>query len=160
LQETKKVEFDSAFIRGFAPKRFDQFVFSPSEGASVGILVLWASNAFKGEGLMCESFGVVVKFTAFASDESFFLVNVYGPCEGEARDNFVAWLCHLDIADDAMWLLVRDFNFIDIQRVKTERVLMSKIFVVLMKSLVIWVLLNCRLKVVHIPGVTCNRTLY
>ena len=40
LQETKKESFDANFIRGFAPKRFDQFVFSPSDGASGGLLVL------------------------------------------------------------------------------------------------------------------------
>ena len=37
LQETKKEHFDNAFIRGFAPKRFDNFAFVPSEGASGGI---------------------------------------------------------------------------------------------------------------------------
>jgi hypothetical protein len=38
-------------------------------------------------------------------------VNVYGPCEGIDRENFVAWLFHLNITDDELWLLVGDFNF-------------------------------------------------
>jgi hypothetical protein len=111
LQETKKHDFDSAFIRAFAPRRFDQFVFSPSDGASGGILVLWSSNIFSGNVLMIESFGIVVEFTSTRSNDKFFLVNVYGPCDGSAREDFVAWLCHLDIEDEAMWLFVGDFNF-------------------------------------------------
>jgi hypothetical protein len=32
LQETKKDHFDMAFIRKFAPRRFDKFDFVPSSG--------------------------------------------------------------------------------------------------------------------------------
>jgi exonuclease III len=39
LQETKKESIDLHFIRKFAPKRFHRFDFSPSSGASGGILV-------------------------------------------------------------------------------------------------------------------------
>ena len=45
------------------------------------------------------------------SSDEFFLVNVYGPCEGAARENFVAWLFSLPVADDELWLFVGDFNF-------------------------------------------------
>lgn len=38
FQETKKENFDSAFIRNFAPRRFDKFAFAPSVGASGGSL--------------------------------------------------------------------------------------------------------------------------
>lgn len=34
LQETKKQDFDSGFIRNFAPRHFDKFDFVPSVGAS------------------------------------------------------------------------------------------------------------------------------
>jgi exonuclease III len=46
LQETKKESIDLQFVRKFPPKRFDRFDFSPSNGASGGILVCWASNHF------------------------------------------------------------------------------------------------------------------
>lgn len=46
LQETKRNTFDLSYIRKFAPKRFDKFDFCPSEGASGGILVCWASSYF------------------------------------------------------------------------------------------------------------------
>jgi exonuclease III len=111
LQETKKRHFDASFIRKFAPKRFDKFSFVPSDGASGGLLVLWVGNSFVGEVLLEESFGIVISFTSVLSLEKFTLVNVYGPCEGLERENFVAWLFHLDIADDEIWILLGDFNF-------------------------------------------------
>jgi endonuclease/exonuclease/phosphatase family metal-dependent hydrolase len=111
LQETKKRHFDASFIRKFAPKRFDKFAFVPSDGASGGLLVRWVGNAFVGQVLLEESFGIVISFTSVLSLEKFTLVNVYGPCEGFERENFVAWLFHLDIADDANWILLGDFNF-------------------------------------------------
>jgi exonuclease III len=40
IQETKRVEFDSNFIRQFAPRRLDSFDYIPSIGASGGILIL------------------------------------------------------------------------------------------------------------------------
>lgn len=111
LQETKKMSFDASFIRGFAPRRFDKFAYVPSEGASGGLLVIWNSKLFEGQVLLEESFGIAISFTSAISAENFTLVNVYGPCNGVARENFVAWLFSLDIADDALWLLLGDFNF-------------------------------------------------
>ena len=111
FQETKRVEIDSKFIKSFAPKRFDQFAFIPSDGASGGLLVVWASNRFLGQVLLQESFAVVISFTSTCSADSFILVNVYGLCVGIERENFIAWLFHLDIADDTLWILLGDFNF-------------------------------------------------
>jgi exonuclease III len=111
LQETKKGDFDASFIRGFAPRRFDQFAFSPSDGASGGLLVLWCSSLFTGEVLMIETFGIVISFSSTVSSDKFFLVNVYGPCEGQEREDFIAWFCHLDIQDESLWLILGDFNF-------------------------------------------------
>jgi hypothetical protein len=41
----------------------------------------------------------------------FTIVNVYGPCAGVARENFIAWIFSLHIADDDLWLILGDFNF-------------------------------------------------
>lgn len=46
LQETKREHFDMAYIRNFAPKRFDHFDYSPSVGTSGGILVVWNALVF------------------------------------------------------------------------------------------------------------------
>jgi hypothetical protein len=111
LQETRRADFDVSFIKNFAPKRFDKFAYVPSDGASGGLIVLWVGNAFVGQVMLEESFGIAISFTSVLSSENFMLVNVYGPCEGIERDNFVAWLFDLDIPDDANWLLLGDFNF-------------------------------------------------
>ena len=58
LQETKKESFDSAFIRKFAPRRFDNFVFAPSVCASRGILVLWNSSHLSGQVMEIQPFAV------------------------------------------------------------------------------------------------------
>jgi hypothetical protein len=97
--------------RDFAPKRFDKFAFIPSDGASGGLLVLWNGSLFSGQILLEECFGLALTFTSLISSESFVVVNVYGPCEGVARENFVAWLFSLNIGDDELWLILGDFNF-------------------------------------------------
>ena len=104
-------QFDNAFIRGFAPKCFDNFAFVPSDGASGGILTIWSSKSFSGQVLLEDHCGLVMFFQSTLPQDSFFLANIYGPCAGIARDDFVAWLFHLDIEDDNMWILVGDFNF-------------------------------------------------
>lgn len=48
MQETKIENFDMRYVREFRPKRFDNFAFSPSVGASRGILVLWNSSVLHG----------------------------------------------------------------------------------------------------------------
>jgi exonuclease III len=48
LQETKKEQFDSTFIRNICPQHFDSFTFKPSQGASGGILVCWNGRIFNG----------------------------------------------------------------------------------------------------------------
>ena len=62
LQETKCESFDIRTIRSFCPRRFDQFVFSPSVGASGGILVVWNSSIFHGQLVDIQRFGVIVSF--------------------------------------------------------------------------------------------------
>jgi hypothetical protein len=69
------------------------------------------SSLFEGSVFLEESFGLAMEFTSLISLETFKLVNVYGPCSGIARENFVAWLFHLDIKDEDLWLILGDFNF-------------------------------------------------
>ena len=45
FQETKRGEIDLTFLKKFVPRRFDQFAYVPSDGASGGLLVTWASNS-------------------------------------------------------------------------------------------------------------------
>ena len=82
IQETKHESFDLAFIKTFCPKRFDKFVFAPSVGASGGILTVWNSSLFLGSPWLIESYAVGVSFVSTQSNETWNLVNVYGPCSG------------------------------------------------------------------------------
>jgi exonuclease III len=97
LQETKCESFDWRLIRKFCPKRFDQFAYSPSVGASGGIIVLWNSSIILGVLVKMQHFGIIINFTSVHNNANWTLVSVYGPCQGLLRDNFVAWLYNLNI---------------------------------------------------------------
>jgi exonuclease III len=79
LQETKCESFEHSFIRSFCQKRFDHFVFSPSVGASGGLIVLWNSSVFDGKLLEIHRSAIKIQFTTKQNNESWTLVNVYGP---------------------------------------------------------------------------------
>jgi hypothetical protein len=74
-------------------------------------LILWISSQFSGQVLLEESFGLAVTFTSLISSDTFVVTNVYGPCEGIARQNFVAWLFSLNIGQEDLWLILGDLNF-------------------------------------------------
>jgi hypothetical protein len=111
FQETKKESFDSSFIRNFALKRFDKFLFSPSVGASGGILVGWNGGLFDGSVVEIHPFAITVCFSSRLNLNTWYLSTVYGPCLEPARSTFVNWLRNLDIQDNPNWILIRDFNF-------------------------------------------------
>lgn len=92
LQETKKENFDLSEIKKFAPKRFDSFAFSPSMGASGGILIVWASRTFSGILKEVNPFSVTVELTSTFTSQVWSLTSVYGPCNGPERSDFVGWL--------------------------------------------------------------------
>ena len=111
LQDTKCMHIDQRFIRKFCPRRFDNFVYVPSVGASAGMVVIWNSSFFTGNLIEAKSFGIIMKFQSKHTSETWFLVSIYGPCQGPARDDFVQWLYNLDIQFEDNWLLLGDFNF-------------------------------------------------
>jgi exonuclease III len=112
LQEMKCQHFDHRFTCKFSPKRFHSFVYSPYVGASGGILVLWNSSVFDGTLLQLEKFGISIQFVSVHDSSTWTLTTVYGPCQGEEREQFVTWLYNLDIPPLSNHLLLGDFNFI------------------------------------------------
>ena len=112
LQETKLTDCSRSLIKVVCPMGFYQFIESPSRGASGGILTVWRSDVFKGVLIEVKPFGIVISFTSVHNNEQWFLVNVYGPCQGEMRDEFVNWLYNLQVEPEQKWLVVGDFNFI------------------------------------------------
>ena len=79
IQETKRENFDHSFIRKFAPKRFDQFAYSPSQGNSGGILIGWNSSIFTGQIIHNLRYAITIKFTSSHNNETWTLTSVYGP---------------------------------------------------------------------------------
>jgi exonuclease III len=112
IQETKCEYIDHKLIRKFCPKHFANFVYSPSVGASGGILIIWNSSVFSGYLIQIQKFGIIMNFVSAHNGESWNLVSVYGPCQGELKDRFASWLYNLHITVGSNWLLLGDFNFI------------------------------------------------
>lgn len=113
LQETKRELFDHSYLRKFCPRRLDKFVYQPSVGASGGLIVIWNSSSYQGNVVFTMPYGIRVDFISQSSpDDSWKLINIYGPCQGELRTEFVNWLHDLDIGDDENWIVMGDFNFI------------------------------------------------
>jgi hypothetical protein len=79
-------DFNPSFIRSFCPKRFDHFSYSPSIGASRGLIVLWNSAVFYRNLLEIHRSAIKIAFTSRHNGEAWTLVNVYGPCDGLERD--------------------------------------------------------------------------
>ena len=80
LQETKCMHIDHRFIRKFCPRRFDNFAYVPSVGASAGMVVIWNSSFFEGKLIEAKPFGIIVEFLSKHTSEVWKLVTVYGPC--------------------------------------------------------------------------------
>ena len=111
LQETKTQVIDMPLLRKFTPRRFENFDFIPSVGASGGIIVVWNSSIFSGVTLDKQVFGITIAFTSQHNLTTWKLTTVYGPCVEPGRSLFVDWLKGHQIDDDANWLFVGDFNF-------------------------------------------------
>lgn len=102
---------DHSKIRKWAPKRFNQFAYQPSQGQSGGILVGWAGSMFTGQIVHNLRYAVTVKFSSVHNAESFTLTAVYGPCTGPEREEFINWLGSLEVQDEENWIFMGNFNF-------------------------------------------------
>ena len=104
--------FDASTLKLICARRFDSFVFVPAVGASGGIITIWCSNVFDGTVFLSEQFALGVEFSSRQSPHRWKLVNVYGPCQGDARTSFTDWLFDVNIPSSEDWLILGDFNFI------------------------------------------------
>jgi exonuclease III len=112
LQETKRENFDSKYIKNFCPKKFSKFAFVPSMGASGGLIIIWNGALFDGTLEFQNDFSISVKFTSNISSESSYLTNIYGPSQADRKDDFLQWFSNISMPDDTDWLIMGDFNFI------------------------------------------------
>jgi exonuclease III len=111
LQETKMQALDHSEVRKMAPKRFNKYAYIPSDGASGGIFMGWNSSILTGQVLYTSKFALTVKFTAVHNAEEWKLTSVYGPCQGQQRQEFIEWFNSLRMDDDINWMFIGDFNF-------------------------------------------------
>lgn len=112
LQETKREDFDSLYTKNFCPKRLNKFEFLPYVGAPGGLFVGWNGNLLVGTPLFHNDFSISIQFTCSLSGATWILTNIYAPCQGDARTDFIQWFKDIDMPDNTNWLILRDFNFI------------------------------------------------
>lgn len=112
LQETKRESFDAPYIRNFCPKRINKFEFTPSVGASGGLLIAWNDSYFQGQKVFENKFSLSIQFTSVYTEETWFLTNIYGPCLAEEKLEFLNWLNNIQTPDDVNWLMLVDFNYV------------------------------------------------
>lgn len=108
----KKHFFYHSYIKKFTPRRFDKFAYVSSKGASGGLLTVWASSTFQGRIVHHLPYALTVEFTSTQCSDTWTLTNIYGPCDGQPRDDFVDWIYHLTIPTNENWIFMGDFNFI------------------------------------------------
>lgn len=111
LQETKREDFDSSYIKKFCPSKFTNFEFLPSRGASGGLITIWNGSLFSGHLSFLNEFSISISLTSLLSNESWILTNIYGPCLPEKKTEFLDCFGSIDMPDDLDWLIVGDFNF-------------------------------------------------
>jgi hypothetical protein len=89
LQETKRDNFDSQYIKKFYPASFDTFEFLPSVGASGGVLTAWKSSHFNGSLAFSNEFGISVQLKSVHGISEWILTNIYGPFVSTAKNCFL-----------------------------------------------------------------------
>jgi hypothetical protein len=105
-----KTSIDLNYLRNFCPRRFSNFAFSPSDGASGGLLIAWNGNQFSGTVVDMNRFGLTVKLSSLQSEQEWSLSNIYGPCSARAKAEFTNWLYYYDASTYDLWMVVGDFN--------------------------------------------------
>jgi hypothetical protein len=109
-QEKKRTTIDISYLIFFCPRRFNQFAYSPSDGASGGLLTVWNGSLLAGVATDINNFVVTVKLASLQSGQEWYLTNVYGPCAPGPKADLTNWLYNFDAANYELWMLVGDFN--------------------------------------------------
>jgi hypothetical protein len=88
--------FDNFYIKTFCPKSLDQFAFSPSDGASGGLVTIWNSSILDGTVAQKNSYAITVKLSCKFVDKTFLVSNIYGPTNPAQKQGFITWLMNHD----------------------------------------------------------------
>jgi exonuclease III len=159
LQETKRELFDSLYLKKFCPKHLNCFAFSPSVGASGGIITIWNGKIFDGTVVHSNGYYVTMKFVNKLDRTAFHLSNVYGPSQAEAKMGFITWLLNTDSDDLDDWIIAGDFilyRSIDDRKNQVETSMKCSYLTI---SSLLLIELNSLLMADPSPGVICSLTL-
>jgi mRNA deadenylase 3'-5' endonuclease subunit Ccr4 len=85
LQETKRENFDSFYIKKFCPRNLDKYAFFPSTRASGGLLIMWNCSLFDGTVIQANSYAVTVKLFCRLDNRTFYVSNIYGPADSSQK---------------------------------------------------------------------------
>lgn len=111
LQETKLSSVDSAVVSEICGATFSEFAFSPSDGASGGLLVAW-TDAVAVTSVQCSTNFISLKCSNKITSDSWHLINVYGPQPPKEKISFLNDLQLLCMNSPDPLMLVGDFNLI------------------------------------------------
>jgi hypothetical protein len=106
FHENKRSVIDSNFLKNIYPRRYNKFVFYPSDGASGGLLIVWNGTLFDGVVIDSNRFAITVQLTSLQSGQDFFLTNIYGPCSDTGKAEFTNWLYNYDASAYELWVVV------------------------------------------------------
>ncbi|PNT61201.1 hypothetical protein BRADI_5g11925v3 [Brachypodium distachyon] len=96
----------------FLPPGCWSFLFSPSDGASGGLLTAWNPEDLACSLLARHPYSLSCTFSYKTSDFSFSLTNVYGPCGPDDKQAFLGELLSIGLGINGPWALIGDFNLI------------------------------------------------
>jgi hypothetical protein len=112
LQETKRTSFDSNYLKNFCHRNLNMLEFTPSVGASGGLITIWNGHLFDGDLVLANTYSVTVKLKSLQSGHSFHITNINGPAASSNKAGFISWLYNFDTSSIEDWLILRDFNMI------------------------------------------------
>lgn len=160
LQETKREQFDMAYIKIFCPNRISKFEYLPSIAASGGILIAWNGTLLEGEVMFQNRFSLSIQFTCKLSNQNWILTNFYGPGDHRDKAEFIEWFSNIHMPRDIEWIIMGDFNFIrdPFDRNKPGGMSMKCCFLMKLSATLAWWI--CPLKVENTVGAICRKTLF
>jgi hypothetical protein len=101
---------DMSAFKKLVPKHFNKFEYSPSIGASGGILMGWNVSLFTGCMIDSSRHHIIVEFTSNHNAEKWTLSTVYAPCQCIEKQDFIDWFNNLQIPANCNWMILVDFN--------------------------------------------------
>jgi exonuclease III len=112
IQETKRENFDHFYLKKICPRNLDSFAFSPSVGASGGLLIVWNSSLFYGTVVQTNSYAITISLLCRLDKRHIHVTNIYGPAYADQKLPFITWLMNFDTTSFDHWTLGGDFNLI------------------------------------------------